>query len=192
MPRLFFSVKAATGCRLQDLCELRSSQVQDGRVVFSADTTKNRSERPAVLPADLYAALDAQKGRTYLWEGYPAGLRDATIRRGNPVHRLNPEFSARRLYLWVVALMQDYQRETGSSLSSHDFRRAAFTRAAEKDVNPKLASVAFDVTPETMMKYYTAAEKKKTADDVLGRLADDLLPRQGPRDSGRDGGGVEK
>ena len=38
MPHLFFSVKAATACRLEDLCGLRSSQLQDGRLVFTADT----------------------------------------------------------------------------------------------------------------------------------------------------------
>src|SRR5262249_60341 len=39
MPRLFFSVKAATGCRLEDVCSLRSDQLQDGRLVFAADQT---------------------------------------------------------------------------------------------------------------------------------------------------------
>jgi hypothetical protein len=47
-------------------------------------------------------------------------------------------------------------------------RRAAFTRAAEADIHPKHAAVAFDVTAETMLKYYTATEKKRTADKVLG------------------------
>ncbi len=64
--------------------------------------------------------------------------------------------------------MGKYQAATGEDLSSHDFRKAAFTRAAERDIHPKRAAVAFDVTPETMMKYYTATEKKQTADDVLG------------------------
>jgi hypothetical protein len=49
-------------------------------------------------------------------------------------------------------------------------------RAAERNVHPKRAAVAFDVTTETMMKYYTATEKKQTADEVLGDLADDLPP----------------
>src|SRR5205823_5428439 len=31
MPRLFFSVKAATACRLEDVCSLGSHQLQDGR-----------------------------------------------------------------------------------------------------------------------------------------------------------------
>jgi integrase len=178
MPELFFKVKAVTACRLQDICQLRSDQLEDGRLVFTADTTKNRSERHAILPADLYAALDAYKGESYLWERYPAELIEANKKNGFPTHRQNPEFSTQRLYLWVVQIMQSYQLQTGKDLSSHDFRKAAFTRAAEEDVHPKRAAVAFDVTAETMLKYYTATEKKKTSDEVLGDLAEKLLPKK--------------
>jgi integrase len=177
MPRLFFSVKAVTGCRLEDACSLRSSQLQDGRLVFAADITKNRSERYAILPADLYAALDAYKGKAFLWERYPAELIAANQAKGYPTHRQRAEFTPQRLYLWVLQLMGYYHKGTGHGLRTHDFRRAAFTRAAEKDIHPKRAAVAFDVTPETMLRYYTATEKKKTADDVLSGLAEDLLPK---------------
>lgn len=178
MPRLFFTVKAATGCRLEDVCSLLSEQLRDGRLVFPADVTKNRSERYAILPADVYAALDAYKGDTYLWEPYPAELIAANKANGYPTHRQKDDFTPQRLYYWVLQLMGYYQKETGNKLRSHDFRRAAFTRAAEKDIHPKRAAVAFDVTPETMLRYYTATERKKTADDVLSGLADDLIPKK--------------
>jgi integrase len=187
MPRLFFSVKALSGCRLQDVCGLRSHQLQDRRIVFEADLTKNRSERYVVLPEALYGELDAYKGETYLWERYPAELKAANRKNGAPAHRQGEEFSPRRLYLWVAQLMGKYQAATGRKLSSHDFRRAAFTRAAEKGVHPARAAAAFDVTSETMLRYYTATEKKKTADEVLGGLADDLLPP--PRRPGEGAGG---
>lgn len=185
MPGLFFTIKALTGCRLDDLCSLRSTQLQDGRIVFPADGTKNRSERYAVLPPDIYAELDAYKGDTWLWERYPAELKAAIVEKGFPSHRLNPEFAPRRLYSWIVALMQDYQKKTGRDLSSHDFRRAAFTRAAEEDIHPKRAAAAFDVTPETMMRYYTATEKKQTSDEVLGGLAARLRPKREQEGRGR-------
>jgi hypothetical protein len=35
--------------------------------------------------------------------------------------------------------------------------------------------VAFDVTAETMLKYYTATEKKETADAVLSELQSKLM-----------------
>lgn len=72
---------------------------------------------------------------------------------------------------------RNYHRETGQTLRSHDFRRVAFTRAAEEGIHPKRAGAAFDVTAETMLRYYTTTEKKKTSDDVLGSLADKLLPK---------------
>jgi integrase len=177
MPRLFFSVKAVTACRLEDICQLRSTQLQDGRLVFTADTTKNRSERYAILPVDLYAQLDAYKGQTFLWERYPPELIAVNRKKGYPTHRQNSEFSPRRLYQWITQIMGDYQRQTGRDLSSHDFRKAAFTRAAEEDIHPKRAAVAFDVTAETMLRYYTATDKKRTSDDVLGGLAGKLLPK---------------
>ena len=82
MPYLFFMVKVVTGCRLDDICNLRSKQMQDGRVIFGADITKNRSERYAILPTDLYAELDAYKGESYLWERYPAELKEAIAKKG--------------------------------------------------------------------------------------------------------------
>jgi integrase len=188
MPRLFFSVKAATACRLEDICHLESRQLEDGRLVFTADSTKNRSERYAVLPPDLFAELSAYRGATHVWERYPAELKEANRRRGVPTHRQVVEFSPRRLYLWVLALMQDYQKATGRNMSSHDFRKAAFTRAAEEDIHPKRAAVAFDVTAETMLRYYTATEKKRTSDEVLGELQGKLLPRK-KRSSGGETAG---
>jgi site-specific recombinase XerD len=188
MPVMFFSVKALTACRLMDICELRSPQLRDGRLVFAADIAKSRSERHAILPPELYAELDAYKGATYLWERYPAELKAANARKGVPTHRQSEEFTPNRLYMWVVQLMGKYQDATGQDLSSHDFRKAAFTRAAEEDLHPKRAAVAFDVTAETMMKYYTATEKKATADAVLGELASKLLPPVDNEERGEDTG----
>jgi hypothetical protein len=79
---------------------------------------------------------------------------------------------------WIISLVRDDQKQTGRDLSSHDFRRAAFTRAAEADIHPKRAAVAFDVTAETMLKYYTATEKKRTADEVLSELQAQLMPKK--------------
>lgn len=132
--------------------------------------------RHAPLPEDVYDALSEYTGKTFLWEHYPAELISVNKRKGYPTHRQNTVFAPRRLYLWVVQIMQAYQNQTGNDLSSHDFRRAAFTRAAERDVHPKRAAAAFDVTAETMLRYYTATEKKRTADEVLGGLAADLRP----------------
>ena len=36
MPHLFFEVKATTACRLEDICNLRSDQLEEGRLIFTA------------------------------------------------------------------------------------------------------------------------------------------------------------
>ena len=45
-------------------------------------------------------------------------------------------------------------------------------------IHPKRAAVAFDVTAETMLRYYTATEKKRTADEVLSELQAQMMPKK--------------
>lgn len=156
----------------------------NGRLVFTADTTKNRSERYALLPADLYAQQSDYAGRASLWERYPAELREATAQEGRPGPPPQPGVLGAAAVPVGDRPDAGLPEGKGRHLSSHDFRRAAFTRAAERDLHPKWAAVAFDVTAETMLRYYTATEKQRTADEVLGQLASDLLPRAVERDGG--------
>lgn len=176
MPLLFFRVKALTGCRLDDLCSLPSSAVADGGITFPGNTAKHRKGHYAKLPDDVFKELKLYKGMRWVWEKYPPELKTANEKLGVPYHRLNMEFSTRRLYLWVIQLMQIYQKQTGKDFSSHDFRKAAFTRAAEKDVHIKKAATGFDVTPETMLRYYTAIDQRKAAEELTEALANDLDP----------------
>jgi hypothetical protein len=111
-------VKAVTACRLEDICSLRSGQLDEGRVVFAASATCR--SLPASAPSFL-----------------PRGARST---RGRAT------------------------------------RKAGFPRAAEEDVPPKRAALAFDVSPEAMLKS-TGTEKKRTADEVIGALHDKLAPK---------------
>jgi integrase len=64
LPALFFETKAVAGCRLADLCSVRSDDLSsDHRLKFRADNTKARTERVAVLPPDLWAEVTASAGR---------------------------------------------------------------------------------------------------------------------------------
>jgi hypothetical protein len=115
-------------------------------------------------------------GETCLWERYPAELHVHV--KSASRHCVREDVWVSRMAGWIIALMRDYQRQTGKDLSSHDFRKTAFTRAAEADAHPKRAAVAFEVTSETMLKYYTATERKRTADEVLGGLQASLMPKK--------------
>src|SRR5476649_2193964 len=86
-PKLFLSVKAHTGCRLMDLCSLKSAQLVPGRLVFPANLTKGRKERAVPMPDDLAATLSTFKGKAWLWENYLPGLRTALTARGFPTHQ---------------------------------------------------------------------------------------------------------
>ena len=159
--------------------ELPGSYSQAGGLQQSRDTNVEPSQARCTcedISSSFLADGEPRSGISCsLWERYPAELIEANQANGWPVHRQKAEFTPQRLYLWVLQLMGNYQRETGRKLCSHDFRRAAFTRSAEENVHPKRAAAAFDVTPETMLRYYTATEKKKTSDEVLGQLAGKLL-----------------
>jgi hypothetical protein len=49
--------------------------------------------------------------------------------------------------------------------------------------------VAFDVTTETLLQYYTATEKQRTADRVLTQLQSKLMPmRKEAKPKGGTGG----
>ena len=147
-PKLFLSAKAYTGCRLMDLCGLASGQLRAGRIVFPADQTKGRKERALPLPPDLFAALDAYKGPRWLWEAYPPGLKVALMALGHPTHWLNPAFGPERLYYWVEALFADYRKAFPGRppLTSHMFRKRAFTLAWEKGVDARRAAIAYGAT----------------------------------------------
>lgn len=108
----------------------------------------------------FFVELDADKGKSFLWVQYPGELIEANIAKEFPTHRQKKEFTTQRLYLWMLQLlMGNYQKETGHHLNEHDFRRTAYTRTAEP-----------------MLRYYTATEKK-TSDDVLAGLAENLMPK---------------
>jgi len=172
-PKLFLSAKAYTGCRLMDLCSLKSGQLRGGRLVFPADLTKGRKERAVPLPEDLSVALDAFKGKTWLWENYLPGLKTALKAKGFPTHQLNPEFSPQRLYFWVETLFADYRNahKDQPTLTTHMFRKRAFTMAWQAGVDPRRAAVAYGCNVDTLMRHYVLLDEQQVTDDVFAQMS---------------------
>jgi integrase len=171
-PRLFLSAKSYTGCRLMDLCSLKSAQLHGGRLAFPADLTKGRKERKVPLPQDLYAALDAFKGKTWLWERYLPGLKAALAARGWPRHQLNNKFSPQRLYFWIETLFADYHKACKDRplLTTHMFRKRAFTMAWQAGVDPRRAAIAYGCNVDTLMGHYVAMDEQAVTDEVFGAM----------------------
>ena len=171
-PKLFLSTKAYTACRLMDLCALKSAQLRGGELVFPPDLTKGRKERPVLFPEDLFAALDAFKGETWLWENYLPGLKVALKARGVPTHQLNMEFSPQRLYYWVETLFADYRaaHKDRPTLTTHMFRKRAFTMAWQAGIDMRQASIAYGCNVDTLMRHYVALDERQVTRDVFARM----------------------
>lgn len=171
-PKLFLSTKAYTGCRLMDLCSLTSGQLRNERLIFPADLTKGREERRVPVPKDLYGSLNAFKGEMWLWENYLPGLKEAITAKGWPTHQLKDEFSPQRLYFWVETLFSDYRKAFPKRpvLTSHMFRKRAFTLAWEAGIDMRQASIAYGCNVDTLMKHYVSMDRQAVTDDVFARM----------------------
>ena len=179
LPVIFLRTKAHTGCRLMDLCSLRSEQLRDGRLIFPPDLTKGRKERRVPLPKDLFDALSAIKGKTHLWERHPGELKEKLMANGWPSHQLKAEFSPQRLYSWFETLFSDYRKdnEDRPPITSHMFRKTAFTKAWAAGIDPRKASIAIGCNVDTMMKHYVQMDEQEVTEEVFERLNSHDLAR---------------
>lgn len=56
-------------------------------------------------------------------------------------------------------------------LTSHMFRKRAFTMAWLAGIDPRHASIAYGCNVETLMKHYVALDEQQVTDDVFARMA---------------------
>ena len=176
-PKLFLSAKAYTGCRLLDLCSLKSIQLRNGRLIFPADLTKGRKERAVPLPKELFDSLDRFKGAMWLWENYLPGLLAAITAKGWPRHQLNPEFSPQRLYSWIETLFAEYRKANQEAplLTTHMFRKRAFTMAWKAGVDARRAAIAYGCNVDTLMQHYVYLDEQAVTDEVFARMGEKLF-----------------
>src|SRR5262249_4349298 len=136
------------------------------------DLTKGRKERSVPLPDDLFASLAAFKGKDWLWEGYVPGLKAALAAKGWPTHKLKDEFAPQRLYFWVETLFADYRKAFPDrpALTSHMFRKRAFTMAWNAGIDARRASIAYGCNVDTLMRHYVDLDEQQVTDDVFARM----------------------
>jgi integrase len=186
LPTLFWEVKAVTGCRLGDLCSIPAWGLQDGKLIFDATTTKARRQRVAVLPPDLFAALQRIAGPKYLWERYAVEVAGYLERRDVPTHRVNPVFDPQRLAWWAKDEIDDFNKAhpDDPKIKSHDFRKRAVTEAHRAGLDVDTAAAAVGMSPATARGYYLAIDQEKASAILSERLADTLRPQPKPEGSG--------
>ena len=179
LPVLFFTVKGMLGNRISELVSLRSEQLQEGRIVFSADETKSREERKAILPADIFTELKTLAGPIYVWEVFPAQLVQKLTELEKPNGKLKRDFSPSRFRWWLQDEIDDYCKAhpTVKRFSAHAFRKRAMTEAYKLGIPLEKAAVAFGCNPNTMRQHYLALDKTAIADEVLTTIADAVKPK---------------
>ena len=176
--RLFLVVKLLTGCRLNDLCQLESSQLDTvaGTLTISPQQDKTHRERVIHLPPGIVTALDRAKGPRLLWERYVED--SATYRPGKGRSKV---FAPSVLYHAVESTFREHNMaHPDKRVTSHDFRRRALTMvtlALGGDL--EAATQVIPVSIDTARGYYIDAKKaydveriqKETAAPLLGFLA---------------------
>jgi len=135
LPTLFLQTKCLSGCRLYELCSVRSEDLKDGAVHFTAAYAKGRRHRQVVLPPDLYRALDAQKGKEYLWEHFTQERRKHVGENGKLRGRVRP-FDPTALHGFFQRLLRAFQMATGKKLSFHLLRRRTITKLYAAGLRP--------------------------------------------------------
>jgi hypothetical protein len=65
--------------------------------------------------------------------------RNVSAAARSAVHQLKDEFSPQRLYYWIETLFADYRKadQAGPVLTSHMFRKRAFTKAWQAGIDPR-------------------------------------------------------
>lgn len=174
LPILFLKTKCFLGCRLNDLCTVRTNQLKNDAIEFNGDQTKDRGDRRVVLPENLYRALDALKGKEYLWEKYTEQYRDR-LNDGKWYCKVKPSFAPKTLYSFIQNLFKDFQRATGKKLNSHMLRKRAITKLYKEKVRVEEAAERIGMDVKTLLRYYLDM-KKIDSSDKLSKMADTLIP----------------
>ncbi len=136
--------------------------------------------RSVPLPTELFARLDAIKGPTFLWESYPAAVKEAVRKMGCPAHRIKPDFVPKRFYHWIETLFIDYGEANPDKppIHSYQLRERAFTAAWESGIDPRKVAIAIGCNPDTVMRHYVRLDEQVVTDEVMGQLAERLGARK--------------
>lgn len=170
-------LKAVSGCRTLDLCQLRSDQLKEFKVNWTAEQRKNGRPHSALMADELFTRLERLAGPTFLWEHF---LDD--IRQHRPGRNAIPKkFQASTVYNVVANIFREYSDANPKRprMTPHALRRRAITLTViAMEGNLDKAAQAIDVNPQTARKYYVDSERAFSRDDTQRQTANLLLPKR--------------
>jgi integrase len=141
-----------------------------GRLHFECWQTKTRTERAVPLPAELFAALNAIKGETYLWERYTEDAK--RFRRGT---RNRDTFDPKTLYWAVSNIFREYNAaHPTAKVKPHDLRKRAITLTTLATKSVDATAQAIGVGAQTARRYYVDAQAAFDTDAVFEKMANVL------------------
>ncbi len=175
MPILYLQTKCLLGCRLMDLCSVRSDQLRNGAIHLDPEQLKARDFRRVELPPKLYRALDELKGTEYLWERFPEQYRQCREAQGRRVGRLLTVFSPKALATFVRSLFRLFQKTTGKKLKSHMLRKRAITLLFAEGISAEVAARMLGMDAQTARRYYLDMDKIDSG-KKFAEFAEKLIP----------------
>ncbi len=176
MPSLWFRLKLITGCRSSDISSLPSSCLKDGCIEFPPEIRKKRDNPRFPLPPGLYAALDAIKGKVYLWENwkqermnhYQGNAQDMLFGK-----RSNKPFNPRNLVKWFQKTLERYRKAypLRSHFVLHNTRSTTISNLHKEGFTVEEAGEIVGCTREVIEKHYLAFNKEGLREKGMERLA---------------------
>jgi hypothetical protein len=82
---------------------LPTRNLVNGRLVFTAESTKGRKTRQSKVPPALFEEMRGMAGPVYVFERFPEELRDPLLKKGRPHHARCVRFpyDPERLVNWL-------------------------------------------------------------------------------------------
>jgi integrase len=167
-------LKLLSGCRTNDIVQLKRDQLKSGNLVFRADQTKTKEDRLVPLPAELFARLTQLAGPIYLWEYF---LDDVRAFRPSK-NKLPEKFTPKTVY-WVLSnLFREYSdaHPDHPRLNPHDFRRRAITIMATATGSTDMTAQVYGLSQPTARQYYLDAKRAFNTTEAFKACADLLIP----------------
>ena len=183
LPVLFLQVKAAIGCRMLELCLVRSVDLRDGRLNLESETCKGRKDRQSKLPEELYEELKSLAGPIYLWERFAEQLRSVYVARKESHHAVAmKDFDPKRFKRWIQKEKEEYLLAHKGDpevrhFKLHNLRGTAMSRAKQAGATYDQASIASGCHPETMRKHYLQLDETAIADGVFDKIRSGRTPK---------------